>query len=202
MELYLSSLTTTMPSRVWACNLDRLSELSVSWLKYTIENNSNHVLESGLTLWTSSNGVVSFRPNQPGTWFSIIAVWRTAKYQNYRPNFFSVMNDLAIWIKVRHVRSDNIFKKWCPEGAAIILEPFKRIHRREFPLINLLSKLDWNWWGRRPASDLNCSSAEVIDVDDSEEILYIQQHLVATSTKSRAYQCPPKATQSPKTMSI
>ena len=51
-------------------------------------------------------------------------------------------------------------------------------------------------------SDLNCSSAEVIDVDDSEDILYNQHYLVATSTRSRAYQLPPKATQSPKTMSI
>ena len=36
-------------------------------------------------------------------------------------------------------------------------------------------------------SDLNCSSAEVIDVDDSEGIPYRQHYLVATSTKSRAY---------------
>ena len=42
----------------------------------------------------------------------------------------------------------------------------------------------------------------MIDMDDSEDILYSQQYLVAKSTKSRAYQCPPKATQSPKTMSI
>ena len=57
-------------------------------------------------------------------------------------------------------------------------------------------------WGKRPASDLNCSSSEVIDVDDSEDIPYSKHYLVATSTKSRAYQWPPKATQSPKTMSI
>ena len=56
--------------------------------------------------------------------------------------------------------------------------------------------------GKRPASDFNCSSAEVIDVDDSEDIPYSQQYLVSTSTKSRAYRCPPKATHSPKTMSI
>ena len=79
MELDLSSLPTEMTSRVWACNLDRLSALSVSWLKYPIENNANHVLGSVLALWTSSNFVVSFRPNQPGTWFNIIAAWRTAK---------------------------------------------------------------------------------------------------------------------------
>ena len=62
MELDLSSLPTAMPSRVWACNLDQLSDFSVSWLKYPIENNSNHVLESGLDSWTSSNGVISLRP--------------------------------------------------------------------------------------------------------------------------------------------
>ena len=68
-----------------------------------------------------------------------------------------------------------------------MLELFKRIHRRAFPPINSLSKSELNKWGRRPASDLNCSSAEVIDVDDSEDILYIQQYLVAKSTKIRAY---------------
>ena len=73
MELDLLYLPTAIPSRVWAFNLDRLSVLSVSWLNYPIENNSNHVLESGFVLWTSSNDVVSFRPNCPGTWFSIIS---------------------------------------------------------------------------------------------------------------------------------
>ena len=67
MELDLSSLPTTMTSSVCACNLGQLLEFSVSWLKYPIENNSNHVLESGLELWTSSNDVVSLRPNWTGT---------------------------------------------------------------------------------------------------------------------------------------
>ena len=75
-------------------------------------------------------------------------------------------------------------------------------NRRAFPPINFLSKSGWNRWGRRPASDLNCSRAEVIDVDYSEDIPYSQQYLVATSTKLRTYWCPPKAKQSPKTMSI
>ena len=110
MELDLSSLPTAIPSRVWGCNLDQLSALSVSWLKYPIENNSNHVLESGLALWTVSNGVVSFRPNFPGTWFSIISAWRTMKYQNSFPTCSSVMNALAICIKVRRVRSTNPFE--------------------------------------------------------------------------------------------
>ena len=95
MELGLSSILTEIPSIVCACNLQQLSSLSVSWLKYPIENNPNHVLESGLELWKSSNGVRSFRPNLPGTWFSIIAACRTAKYQNVRPTCFSVMNALA-----------------------------------------------------------------------------------------------------------
>ena len=169
-----------MTSRVWDCNLDRLSALSLSWLKYLIENNSNHFLESGLALRTSSNGVVSFRINRPGTWFSIIAAWCTARYQNYRPTCFSVMNARYIWVKAIHVRSANPFEDWCPAGAAIMLEPFDNIHRRAFPPINFLSKLEWNRWGRRPTSALKCYIAEVIDVDDSEEILYIQQYLVST----------------------
>ena len=67
IELVLSSLPTAITSRVYTYNLEQLSALSVSWLKYPIENNSNHILESGLSLWTSSNSVASFRPNRPGT---------------------------------------------------------------------------------------------------------------------------------------
>ena len=66
-ELGLSQLPTVIPSSVCACNLERLLALSVSLLKYPIENNSNHVLESGLQLWMSSNCVASLRPNFPGT---------------------------------------------------------------------------------------------------------------------------------------
>ena len=112
------------------------------------------------------------------------------------------MNALAIWIKVRHVRSANPFKDWRPLWALIMLETFDSIPRREFWPINFLSKSEWNRWGRHPASTLNCSSAEVIEVDDSEDIPYIHQYLVATSTISRAYQCPPKVKQSPKNISI
>ena len=50
MDLELSSLPTAMPYSVCACNLEKLSLLSVSWLKYPIENHSNHVLVSGLEL--------------------------------------------------------------------------------------------------------------------------------------------------------
>ena len=46
------------------------------------------------------------------------------------------------------------------------------------------------------------SSAEVIYVDDSDNTPYSQQYLVDTSTMSRAYQCPPKATESPNIMFI
>ena len=104
--------------------------LSVSWLNCPIDNNSNHVLESGLELWTSSNGVVIFRPNLPGTWFSIIAAWRTVRYQSSRPTCFSAMNAIYIWIKVRHVCSDNTFVDWRPAGGASMLEPFDSIHQR------------------------------------------------------------------------
>ena len=52
----------------------------------------------------------------------------------------SMTNALDMWIKVRHVRLDNPFEDWRPEGAAIMLELFKRIHQRAFPPINFLSK--------------------------------------------------------------
>ena len=131
--------------------------------------------------------MVSLRPNRPGNLFIIITACRTTKYQNYRPTCFYVMNARVIWIKVRHVRSDNLFKDWLTEEAAIVLESLDNIHWRSFPPINFLSKSELNMWGRHPASDLNCSSAKVIDVDDSEDILYIQQYLVAISTRSRSY---------------
>ena len=67
IELDLSSLPTAIPSSVCAYNLEQLSALFLSWLKYPIENSSNHVLESGLELWTSSNAMVIFRPSRPGT---------------------------------------------------------------------------------------------------------------------------------------
>ena len=114
----------------------------MSWLKYPIKNNSDHVLESGLGLWTSSNGVVSFRPNLSGTWFSIIVACCTARYQNYFPDCLSVINALFIWIKLQHVRSADLFEYWRPAGAAVMLElePFDIIHQREFSPINFLSK--------------------------------------------------------------
>ena len=186
MELYLSSRPTVMPSNECACSLERLSALSVLWLKYPMENNSNHVLESVFDLCTSSNGVVSLRPSRPGTWLNIIAAWCTAKYQNYRPTCFSVINARAIWIMVRQVRSANSFEDWRPAGAAIMFEPFDSIHRRSFPLINFLSNSEWNLWVRRPTSALNNSSTDVINVDDKDDIPYNQQYPVATSTNNNA----------------
>ena len=41
-------------------------------------------------------------------------------------------------------------------------------------------------WGKHPVSALNNSSAEVIDVDDKDNIPYNQQYLVATSTNNKA----------------
>ena len=67
MELDLLFLPTAMPYSVFACNLEQLLALYVSWLKYPIENSSKHVLELGLELWTSSNGVVILRPSWPET---------------------------------------------------------------------------------------------------------------------------------------
>ena len=70
------------------------------------------------------------------------------------------MNALAICIKLIHVRSYFPFKYYCPSGAAMMLEPFERIHCRAFPTINILSKSEWNRWGKRPASELDYSSAK------------------------------------------
>ena len=67
IELDLLSLPTAMPYNVCGCSLERLSALSLSWLKYPMENNSNYVLESGFELCTISNGVVSLRHSQPDT---------------------------------------------------------------------------------------------------------------------------------------
>ena len=175
-----------MPYKVCACSLEKLSALSVSWLKYPMENNSNHVLESGFELCTSSNGVVSLMPSRPGTWFSIIAAWHTAKYQDSRPTCFLVINDRAIRIIVLQVRSANPFEDWRTSGAEIMFEPFESIHWRAFTPINFLLKSEWNIWGRRPTSALNNSSADVIDVDDKDDIPYNQQYLVATCTINKA----------------
>ena len=97
-----------------------------------------------------------------------------------------MINARAIWIIVRQVSSYNPFEDWRLAGAAIIFEPFDSIHRRAFPPINLLSKLEWNLWGRRPAYALNNSSADVIAVDDKDDIPYNQNYLVATSTSNKA----------------
>ena len=105
-------------------------------------NSSNYVLESGFELCISSNGVVSLMPSRPGTSFSIIAAWRTAKYHNSRPTCFSVINARAIWIIVRQVCYANPFEDLRPAGAEITFEPFESIHWRAFPPINLLSKLE------------------------------------------------------------
>ena len=170
MELELSSLPNAMTSSVCDCSLELLSVLSVSWLKYPIENSSNHVFESGLELLTSSNGVVSVKPSRTRTWFSTIAACYTVKYQNYQPTFFSVINARAIWIIVRHLRSANPFEDWRPAGAAMMLETFDSIHQREFPPITFLSKSEWNLWGRCPASALNSSNSVVIDGDANDYI--------------------------------
>ena len=73
---------------------------------------------------------------------------------------------------VRQVRSASTFEDWRPAGAAIMFEPFESIHRRAFPPIRFLSKWVWNLWGRRPASALINSRADVIDEDDKDDIPY------------------------------
>ena len=50
MEFDLSPIPNDITFRVCACSLDQLSVLLVSRFKYSMENNSNHVLELGLEL--------------------------------------------------------------------------------------------------------------------------------------------------------
>ena len=69
------------------------------------------------------------------------------------------------------MHSSNSLKYWRLAGAVVVLEPSEKIQRRVFPPINFLSKSEWNRWSKRHTSDLNCSSAEVIDVDDRDKIL-------------------------------
>ena len=79
------------------------------------------------------------------------------------------------------MRSSSPFKYWCPAGVAIMFEPFENIHHKSFPPINLLSKSEWNIWGRRPTSALNNSRVDVINVDDKDDIPYNQHYLVCLS---------------------
>ena len=87
---------------------------------------------------------------------------------------------------VLQVRSASTFKDWCPAGASNMFETFESIHRRAFKPINFLSKSEWNLWDRRPASAFNSSRADVIDVDDKDDIPYNQHYLVATCTSNNA----------------
>ena len=180
IEFDLSYLPTEIPSRVRACSLYRISVLYVSWLKYYMENNWNHVLEFGLVLWTNSKGVVSFKPKRPRTWLIIIYAWWNVKYQNSLTTWFYVMYALVICIRVRHVRSDNPFRYWRPSGAAIMFDLLERIQHSAFPPISFLLKLEWKRLGNCPASDLKFSSAEVMDVEDKYDTPYNHQHLVST----------------------
>ena len=100
------------------------------------------------------------------------------------------------------MRSANTLDDLRPSGYDIMLDLLAKIQSSAFPPISFLSKSEWNCLGNCPASELKIYSAEVIDVEDKYDNPYIQMYLVATSTKSRAQQCHPKATQRPKTMSI
>ena len=113
----------------------------------------------------------------------------------------SIIYALAVWIKVHHLSSGNLFKDRKRTGDEIMFNQLARIQHNALPPISFLSKLEWNHLSNCPASDLKCSSAEVIDIEDKDDIIYSQQYLVATSTKTRAYQFPPNATHSPNTVS-
>ena len=61
-----------------------------------------------------------------------------------------------------------------------MFDPLARIQCSAFPHISFLSKLEWKHLGNCPASDFNFSSAEVMDVEDKDDIPYNQQYIVAT----------------------
>ena len=67
-----------------------------------------------------------------------------------------------------------------------MFDQLARIQNSAFSPISFLSNVEWNSLGNCPASDLKFSIAEVIYVEDKHDNPYIQQYLVATSTKSRA----------------
>ena len=54
----------------------------------------------------------------------------------------------------------------------MIFDTFEKKKCREFPRINFMSKSEWNRLGKRPASYLYFSSAEVIDFYDRYDIPY------------------------------
>ena len=69
----------------------------------------------------------------------------------------------------------------------MMFESLAMIQRRDLPLMSLLSKYEWNLLGKCPASDLKVSRADVMDVEDKDDIPYTHQFLVHTSTKIMAY---------------
>ena len=62
-----------------------------------------------------------------------------------------------------------------------MFDPLARIQSSAFPPISFLSKSEWKRLGNCPASDLNFSSAEVMDVEDkyatpiSRSIFFLRQ---------------------------
>ena len=58
------------------------------------------------------------------------------------------------------------------------------IQRRDFLLMSFLSKSERNILCKCRAPDMNKSRTGVMDVEYKDEILNIQQYLVATSTNS------------------
>ena len=68
----------------------------------------------------------------------------------------------------------------------MMFESLEMIQRRDLPLMSLLSKYEWNLLGKCPASDLKVSRADVMDVEDKEDVIYSQHYLVTMSTNSMA----------------
>ena len=84
----------------------------------------------------------------------------------------------------------------------MMFELLASIHRSALLLMSFLSNLEWNRRSNCPYSDLKASISHMIEAEDKEDMTYNQQYLMFTSKRRRAYRCPPRATQSSKTMSI
>ena len=66
-----------------------------------------------------------------------------------------------------------------------MFDSLARIQCSAFPRINFLLNSEWKSLVNCPASDLKIYSAEVMDVEDKDDITFNQQYSVAVSDKIR-----------------
>ena len=64
-----------------------------------------------------------------------------------------------------------------------MIDLLARIQPSDLPPIFFLSKYKWNHLGNFPTSDFKVSGVEAINVEDKDDIPYIQHYLVVTSKK-------------------